>query len=33
MIPVAAWCKVWVCGRSLAEIGVSNPAGTDASLL
>ena len=26
-IPVAAWCKSWVCGRSLAGIVVSNPPG------
>jgi hypothetical protein len=26
-IPVAAWSKVWVCGRSLAWIADSNPAG------
>jgi hypothetical protein len=26
-IPVAALSKAWVCGRSLAEIVVSNPAG------
>ena len=26
-IPVAARSKAWVCGRSLAEIAASNPAG------
>jgi hypothetical protein len=26
-IPVAARSKAWICGRSLAEIAVSNPAG------
>ena len=26
-IPMAAWSKVWVCCRSLAGIGASNPAG------
>ena len=26
-IPVAAWSKTWVCGRSLAGIVGSNPAG------
>jgi len=26
-IPVAAWSKVWVCGRSLAGIAGSNLAG------
>jgi hypothetical protein len=26
-IPLAAWSKVWVCGRSLAGIAGSNPAG------
>ena len=25
-IPVAAWCKAWVWGRSLAGTAVSNPA-------
>ena len=24
-IPVAAWSKVWVCGRSFAGIAGSNP--------
>jgi hypothetical protein len=27
LIPVAAWSKAWVCGRSLARIALSNPAG------
>ena len=26
-MPVAVWCKVWVCGRWLAWIVGSNPAG------
>jgi hypothetical protein len=26
-ILVAAWCNAWVCGRSLARIAGSNPAG------
>jgi hypothetical protein len=26
-VPVAAPSKAWVCGRSLAEIAVSNPTG------
>jgi hypothetical protein len=26
-IPVAAWCKVWVCCRSVVGIAGSNPAG------
>ena len=26
-IPVAAWSKAWVCGRSPAEIVGSNPTG------
>jgi hypothetical protein len=31
---VAARCKAWVCGRSLVEIVVSNPAGSmDVSVL
>ena len=33
-VPVAARSKVWVCGRSLAGIAVSNPiGGTDVCLL
>jgi len=24
-IPVAAWCKLWVCGHSVAGIAGSNP--------
>ena len=27
LIPVAAWSKAWVCGRSLAGIAGLNPAG------
>ena len=27
LIPVAAWSKAWVCGRSLAGIPGSNPVG------
>jgi hypothetical protein len=27
-IPVAARCKAWVCGRSLAGVAVSNPSGS-----
>ena len=26
-IPLAVWSKAWVCGRSLAGIAGSNPAG------
>ena len=26
-VPVAEWCKEWVCGRSSAEIVGSNPIG------
>jgi hypothetical protein len=32
-IALAAWCKVWVCSRSLAGIAGSNPAeGMDVSV-
>jgi hypothetical protein len=34
LVPVAAWAKAWIYGRSLAGIADSNPAGgTDVCLV